>query len=40
MIGELAVQDVGLGPEVVVVVGTALKVPGAMGLVTKLYGAA
>lgn len=29
--GELAEQDLGLSPEVVVVVGTALKVPGAMG---------
>jgi len=36
MIGELAEQDLGTGPEVVFVVGTALKVPGARRLATEL----
>lgn len=40
MIGEVAEQDLGTGPEVVVVAGTALKVPGARRLVTELCCAA
>ncbi len=40
MIGELTEQDLRTGPEVVFVVGTALKVPGARRLVTELSHAA
>lgn len=40
MIGELTEQDLRTGPEVVFVVGTSLKVPGARRLVTKLSHAA
>ena len=36
IIGEVAEQNLGAGPEVVFVVGTALKVPGARMLVTEL----
>ncbi len=39
-IGELTEQDLWTGPEVVFVVGTALKVPGARRLVTELCRAA
>ena len=39
-IGEMAEQDLGLGPEIVFVVGTALKVPGARRLATELCYAA
>ena len=39
-IGEMAEQDLKAGPEVVFVVGTTLKVPGARSLVTELYYAA
>ena len=40
MIGELAEKDLGFGPEVVFVVGTTLKVPGARRLITELCRAA
>lgn len=40
MIGELTEQDLETGPEVVFVVGTTLKVPGARRLVTELCRAA
>lgn len=39
MIGELAEQDLGLGPELIFVVKIALKVPGAWRLMTELYHA-
>ena len=39
-IGEVTEQDLMTGPEVVLVVGTALKVPGARRLVTELCYAA
>ena len=40
IIGEVAEQDLGTGPEIVFVVGTALKVPGATRLATELCCAA
>ena len=40
MIGRLTEQDLGTGPEIVLVVGTALKVPGARRLVKELCRAA
>lgn len=40
MIGEMTKKDMGMGPEVVFVVGAALNVPGSSMLVTELCRAA